>query len=270
MDIPNMTGSGELMATHEIHHFLLPLNPDEETLQRYYDAVDEWNKTVLPTLDVEGMHQKTPMKPCYLALIFRKDHQEQEVCVMQSARYVRCNDPNKVVQQCHADTAYFQSKGLEVVREKIEASAYGINGIPLTDKEAQKYPKYFEFHIKVKRKDRDDCSPITTDEVDQLKNISLRFSSLYKVPVPLSFNKNKDKTNKDGKGHQRFLNLRFRNQGLDSIKDRVNALKNSIDRDTDFTTTKIISEYVWFDTYTEMDRGWIDYTPEELPSWIKH
>lgn len=74
----------------------MPLNPDGDTLQCYYMAVHEWNETaVLLTLDVKGMHQKASMKLCYLALIFRKDRQEQEVGVMQSACYVRCDDQTK-------------------------------------------------------------------------------------------------------------------------------------------------------------------------------
>lgn len=157
-DYPTMTGIGAIMATHEIHHFLLPVNPNESTLQRYYDAVAEWNKIVLPILSSSSskIQQTSNMKPCYLALIFRKGGVEQEVCVMQSSRYVRSNDPDLVIQQCHKDTEFFKKRGLDVVREKIEATAYGIKGIPLSNCEAEKYPKYFEFHIKVKRKDKEE------------------------------------------------------------------------------------------------------------------
>lgn len=263
-DYPSMVGTGDLMATQEIHHFLLPLNPDGDTLEQYYDAVTEWNTRVLPTLNSTDIIQTSPMKPCYLALIFRKEGVEQEVCVMQSARYVRCNIPDLVVKQCQEDTKFFKQRGFQVVREKIEASSYGISGIPLTDEDANKYPKYFEFHIKVRRKDREDYSPISDDEIDQLKKIAVTFSNQYKIPIPLSFNKNKDKTNKDGKGHQRFLNVRFRNQGLNTIKPKVDLIKAKINTDTSFTVTKVISEYVWYDTYSEMDHGWIDFTPEEF------
>lgn len=246
-----MTGTGDIPATHEIHHFLLPLNPDNDTLQRYFDLVEQWNQKHPSTL---------PMKPCYLALIYRKDGIEEEVCVMQSARYFRSNDTDLVIEQCKNDTHFFESNGFTVVREKIEASAYGINGIPLTDDVAQKYPKYFEFHIKVKQKDTDEYAAITKNEVNQLKSIATLFTKHYNIPIPLSYNK----VNKDGKGHQRFLNARFREQGLNTIKPKVDSIKNTINETSCFTVTKVISEYVWYDTNTQMDHGWIDFTPEEF------
>ena len=254
-----MVGTGASEATQEIHIFLLPLDPDEATLKRYYAAVQEWNDKVLPELKSKGISSDV-MKACHLALIFRSpDGSDKEVCVMQSARYIRSNDPKLVVEQCHEDAEWFISHGFEVVREKIEASAYGIQGIPQTDDDAKRLSRYFEFHIKVKRKDRADDSPIIADEVTQLKAISVAFSRQYKVPVPLSYNKNKE-----CKAPQRFLNLRFRDMGIASIKPLVKQVEQAIEADTAFTVMKTISEYVWFDTYSEMDRGWIDYSPEEL------
>lgn len=246
-----MIGIGEMPATQEIHHFLLPLNPDKDTLQRYYDLVAQWNKENPSNLI---------MKPCYLALIYRKDGIEEEVCVMQSARYLRSNDTDAVIEQCQKDTKFFESHGFKVAREKIEATAYGINGIPMTDAEAQKYPKYFEFHIKVKRKDTDEYAPITEGEINKLKSIATLFSKKYNIPIPLSYNK----INRDGKGHQRFLNARFREQGLDTVKPKVDSIKNTIKDTTGFIVAKVISEYVWYDTNTDMDHGWIDFTPEEF------
>ena len=147
-----------------------------------------------------------------------------------------------------------------MVREKIEAMAYGINEIPLKETPPG---KYFEFHIKVGRKDREKACPIEPAEIDALRGVSQRFSSVFKIPVPLSYNENKNKVNQDGQGHQRFLNVRFR-EGRDTCVKRVNEVKCAIDADTDFKVLKVISEYVWYDTYTDMDKGWIDYTPEEL------
>lgn len=79
--IPSMVGSGDMMATQEIHHFLLPVNPDEDTLAKYYKAVEEWNTTILPTLEVTGMSQRALMKPCYL-LCFKSQYNIYEMFVM--------------------------------------------------------------------------------------------------------------------------------------------------------------------------------------------
>jgi hypothetical protein len=57
--------------------------------------------------------------------------------------------------------------------------------------------------------------------------------------------------------------VRFRTSRDESVKC-VNDLKNAIEKDSGFTVLKVISEYVWFDTLTDLDKGWIDYTPEEL------
>jgi hypothetical protein len=253
--LPKLTGSGEKPATQEIHIFLLPLNPDEEILQNYYKAVNEWNETHSDTDD--------KMKACFLALVFRDSKgNEKVVKVMQSARYFRSDDTEKVVQESHKDSKWFKERGFEVVREKIEASAYGISEIPLEDSDLPE-GKYFEFHIKVGRKDRDETSPITPKEIEGLRQISRNFSSELKVPVPLSYNENKNKFNTDGQGHQRFLNMRFR-KGRKFCKNQISNLKKAIEEKTGFYVIKVISEYVWYDTYKEMDNGWIDYSPEEL------
>ena len=147
-DLPTLSGIGLYPATQEIHIFLEPLNPDQETLEKYYATVAKWN---------EQNDKGAPMKPCHLALVFRDaEGTENIVRVMQSARYYPCNDTSEVVQQCHKDAEFFQSYGLKVIREKIEATAYGIKGIP---QDTSQLPdgKYFEFHIKVGRKDSDNC-----------------------------------------------------------------------------------------------------------------
>ena len=253
--LPTLTGTNDQEALHEIHIFLKDLNPSEDVLKRYNSVVAEWNEKY-----PDNVHK---MKACFLALVFRDaEGKESVVKVMQSARYIRSNETQQVVNECRNDTKWFEDRGLEVVREKIEAMAYGIKEIPLEDAVVPK-GKYFEFHIKVGRKDAEKECHIEDSEIDSLRKISQMFSREFKIPVPLSYNENKNKVNQDGEGHQRFLNLRFR-KGRNDCVGHVNAVKSAIDDLTSFKVLKVISEYVWFDTYTEMDKGWIDYTPEEL------
>jgi hypothetical protein len=243
-------------ALHEIHIFLSELNPSPEILQEYFDAVNEWNQKFKSSVT----HQ---MKACYLSLVFRDpEGNEKVVKVMQSARYYRSNDAQEVIQQSHNDADWFRQRNLSVIREKIEARAYGIREIPLKTEDLPN-GKYFEFHIKVGRKNLSDSNPITSSEISELKNISRSFSQKFKIPVPLSYNENKNKFNQDGLGHQRFLNLRFR-EGRDISVEKVDLVKNAIDSETSFRVIKVIPEYVWFDTFPELDKGWIDYTNEEL------
>lgn len=242
-------------ALHEIHIFLEPLNPDEVVLQRYYTAVEEWNK-----LNINNTYT---MKACYLCLVFNIDGKEVDVNVMQSARYYRTNYTDNIIQECHNDAKYFSDFGFSILREKIEANVHSIIGIPQTVTDVATYPdNYFEFHIKVQRKDKKvGNTQITTQEVEQLKMVSKKLTHIYRRPVPLSYNKNKDKMNQDNEGHQRFLNVRFRNKGFTDIKHDLDNIKNLIVEHTDFEVIKSIDEYVWFDTNPSLDQGWIDFEP---------
>lgn len=252
----NISDDG-LGALHEIHIFLNPLNPTEENLQQYYAAVNEWNNNN-PTM--------MQMKACYLCLVFNINGVDTDVCVMQSARYYRDNDTEKVINQCKADCVFFESRGLSVLREKIEANAHSINGIPISQDDTKEFPlNYFEFHIKVQRKNKAGnrySKPISDSELAQLKLVSKYLTHVYQRPVPLSYNKNKDKVQQDNEGHQRFFNVRFRNVGLDTIKTNLTIIKNIINTTTDFEVVKSIDEYVWYDTNPKVDHGWIDFEPD--------
>ena len=255
---PDMRGSGQLAATHEAHIFLADLDPTKEEVERYYKAVKEWNDLHPNVTD--------KMKACYLALVFRDpDGKEKTISVMQSARYIRSNSTAFVVKETHDDADWFAKNGFTVIREKIEATAYGILGIPIQDEEMKLYPqKYFEFHIKVGRQDGDNKNELTEAEIAALKKISEAFTKKFKTPVPLSYNRNPHQLGTDGQGHQRFLNVRFREIGLENVKLRVKEIEKAIDETKSFKVLKTISEYVWYDSYTKLDHGWIDYTQDEL------
>lgn len=256
-----LQGKNNSKATQEIHIFFAPINPDNDTLNKYYDAVNEWNNSH------KNMSQ---MKACHLALVFRDNNGNEVVNrVMQSARYYNCDDTSEVIEESKKDKKWFEDRGLKVIRQKIEATAYGIDGVPLTDKEAKELGKYFECHIKVCRKDKTDTSDISEIEVNELRKLARDFSCHFGIPIPLSFNHNKNKFNTDGEGHQRFLNVRFRNMGLDTIKPKLQTIQNSINEKTSFRHIKNIFEYVWYDTAPEIDQGWIDFTEDELNNITK-
>lgn len=250
---PYCTGKNEIAALHEIHIFLAPINPSPEIVKKYTDLCLRWNE----------MHPHCkPMKPCYLALEFRKKDENgnftsegEEVCVLQSARYVQSDDMDYIVRQCHADSEYFLANGFDVVREKIEASIYGIDGIPQTTEEMALYPtKYFEFHMRVQKREGKETDVITEEEIEQLKKISYEFGNKFGIPVPLSYNKAKHLEN----FHQRFLNLRFRGIGAKEAVQKVYQVRDAINVQTKFMIGKIISEYVFYDSFPNLDVGWID------------
>jgi hypothetical protein len=238
---PNLISTNEdVEALHEIHIFLMPLNPSDEDVSRYEKAVDEWN--------LAHPDAKKPMKACLLALEFED---AGWIKVMQSSRYVLSNDKSHVVSECHADAQFFCERGFDVAREKIEASADGIVGIPILKEDADKWPgKYFEFHIRVERTDKDE---MTEEEQGCLKALSESFTEELGVPVPLSYNALKGS---DGK-RQRYLNLRVRS-GLEDADQQVREVTAAI-KNKGLRVVKTIREYVWYDSYTGMDKGWIDF-----------
>lgn len=246
---PALTGKNDVPAMHEIHVFLEPLNPDDATVAKYTKLVTDWTDTH-PNLK--------PMKAPHLALEFRG--QADPVRVLQSARYVLSDDMADVIKQCAADADYFRENGFKVLREKIEASVYGIDGIPQTTEQVASHPtKYFEFHIRVHRQDLNDIGmePLLTEaELKELRVVAAKFGADLKIPVPLSWNLNKA-------GSQRFLNVRFRHKGAVEALQLVKELNDKINQDARFKVGKVIAEYVWYDTLPQLDRGWIDFDENE-------
>lgn len=252
---PALTGKDGAAALHEIHVFLMPLNPDSETVAKYVDLVDQWNKAHYTEPNFK------PMKAPYLALEFRGV--PEPVCVLQSARYLVSDDTKHVVEQCHADAKYFQDHGFTVLREKIEATVHGIDGIPQTAQELAAFPtktKYFEFHIRAHRKgDEANPEPLRDEELAELRSLSETFGDVFNKWIPLSWNVRKAK---DGV-HQRFFNMRERVTGAVDALALVKDFQRDIAARSEFVVGKVISEFVWYDTYAELDQGWIDPRPDE-------
>jgi len=255
---PIITGKKEEGALHELHVFLLPLNPEQSVVDRSIELTKLYNQEYANELD------GYPLKMCYLTLLFRT---EGPVKVLQSARYFRSNDQDQIIKEIYKDAEFFRKHGFDVVRIKIEANAYSNKGVPGTDEEASAYPKYFEFHVKVAHKSKKDDSVITKEEEEELAEISKKFTKSFQVPIPLSWNNLANPGNHENPGYQRFLNVRFRKTGHPNCSTKLNALYKEIDEATPFKVLKSIDEYVWYDTLPEMDHGWIDFNPgEEVPA----
>jgi hypothetical protein len=276
-----LKGAHDSLATFEIHTFLKPASVDPDStdfsalVERYKAAVELWNKQERPANPSDGSVRYGEMKAPVLTLVFRSkgptgELVEQPVTVMQSARYIYSNDLVLVQQQVELDNAFFESQGFEIIRSKIEATAYGIDGIPQSaaDCVGPLADKYFEFHIKVQRKEQQPATSanahrLSPEEEQSLRAAANKLSKQLAIPVPLSFNREKDASNIDGGASQRFLNVRFRGIGMTEIKKILKAVNQAIATDTPFCVIKTISELVVLDTCPEMDHGWIDYSPEE-------
>lgn len=251
---PEMTGKNNMKALHEIHIFMSPLwiinsmNIDDEIIEKYKNVVKKFNEVMCDTYPNFKI-----MKDPVLALKFEK---EGYIVVIQSSLYILSNSKIEVIKIAHDLAELFKCVGFNVIREKIEASVYGIDGIPQASEEMIKYNKYFEFHIRVQKKNENNHTPLTDEELESLENVSKKFREKFNTPVPLSYNKSK---NGSEGGYQRYLNVRFRNIGAPEALTKVNEISSSIITDTPFRVIKIISEYVWYDTFVDLDKGWIDF-----------
>ena len=78
---------------------------------------------------------------------------------------------------------------------------------------------------------------------------------MFGTPVPFSYNKSKTGV---GKSFQRYLNVRFQ-CGFDEAYEKVKLICDEINATGTFKVVKVISEYVWYDTFRALDRGWIDF-----------
>lgn len=240
----------------EIHIFFSPINPQPKTVDVFSRICDEINARR------KGEPHFTRIKACHLSLHFKN---VGDLRVMQSSRYITSQDMNVIIDECYAEADQMQEmfnqaydngeidEKVEVIREKIEAIA-SAEGVPRTNEEAKKYPRYFEYHIKLCSRNQDNNTPITDEEILELKKMSEEFSKKYNRPVPLSFVNNCM--------HQRYLNIRFDNIGSTYAYERVAEIVESINLSEKFVHSKTISEYVWFDSFRKLDQGWIDFDDE--------
>ena len=238
----------------EIHVFFLPINPAEKTVKKFGEICAKINQSRANTTNF------TKIKDCHLCLHYKG---KGDLRVMQSSRYITSDDMNYIIKECYEEAEAIQQgfdealnngeidEKVSVVREKIEAVASNV-GVPKTNEECKSYPtKYFEYHIRLGRKNEDTATKITDGEIAELKQLSEVFTEKFGTPVPLSFNQTNEQ--------QRYLNVRFQNIGSEQSKANVSKIVQAIEQSKNFKWIKTISEYVWFDSYRQLDGGWIDF-----------
>lgn len=252
---PQMIGRGDFPALQESHIFLLPVwNESDNPIQ--WDLVSKYNKVI----EMFNAHMANTypywkqMKNPLLALNFVN---LGFLTVMQSSLYLMTDNKFDVIVCTHLLAKLFSSAGFDVVREKIEASVFGIDGIPKSFDDSILYSGYFEFHIRVESvlTENGDTNELGKSELESLNKLSKEFGEKFQIPVPTSFNRS---AHVDG-GYQRYLNVRFRNMGSEEALDKVNAICTKINESEILKVFKVISEYVWYDTYVDLDKGWIDF-----------
>lgn len=258
------------LAQHEIHIFLNPINPSDNDIVKYYCCVNKWNQE--NSQKYSEKYGNFIMKPCLLELIFREKYSFKEipVKVMQSAVYIKCNDMSAVIDESHKQVQYFKDNGFSILREKIEAIAYGMQGIPREDAQVVVYKKndyidspYFEAHIKCEL-----ANQSLEKDIALLQECCNFVTLKYKTPCPFSYNCNPNKLPNDNQGSQMFINTRFRKLGLNNVTNELSTIKNFI-KSKNIKIIKAIVEYVWYDTNVAVDRYWIDFDPSEKQAFLE-
>ena len=273
--IPQITQSMERGAEHSIHLFFSDMVTGKTDITEIRHRIDKYVETVgiinkhVEAYVTAGHFDK--MKAPVFALKFVTGY----VVVLQCSICMYSNDMLEVVNTTHQFADIFTMAGFVTVREKIGAVVDNIDtintltGIPQTAEEMLDSTKYFDYHIGVTRKNKVDDSLLTTDEIDKLECISRTCTRVLNSLVPLSFNAIKN-------GHQRYLNYRSRGVGSMSSDLNVKLICNEIDKSPTnstepmFVVNKVSKEYVWYDTYVNMDEDWIDDLDNPKQSNIKY
>lgn len=217
-------GEPQVRNTFECHIFCLPLDPSDEEKARFVEACE-----------------KVGLKALCLGLDYAD---KGMVNVLQSTKYYKCDDVHTPVSLMLRD-AEALAEYFEVARLKLEAVAVN-PGVPQTDEEAKAIPgdTYFEYHIKIKG------SP--TPENDAiLKQLAAELTDELKIKIPFS-------CNNMGEKNQRFLNARTYGLGYPASNAKVDRIVEAIQA-RGFEVSKVIREFIVFDTNKDIDRGWLEF-----------
>jgi hypothetical protein len=259
----------------ELHHFLGPLNPDDDTVARYYAMVAEFNKQYAGKL-LYGTALGTMNAPL-LRLYFRKDGKILPINVLQAAVYAsNLAGSDVVIRIAFFIAMFFSMNGFPVIRIKNETLEGGNIAFPLTAHEHVKFDGYSEQHYRLKFATESGERP-SAERLQRLENIVRMLSYVFGVPIPMSHNLNGTVL----AGYwQIYLNTRF--VGMCNLKVQlfIKTITQLIPRLlSGCSVLKVANEYVWFDASVtdgvlvpeniiqggghNIDRGWIEPGADE-------
>lgn len=211
--------------TFECHIFCLPLDPSDAEKERFVEACN-----------AVGLK----------ALCLGLDYVDKGVVnVLQSTKYYKCDDVHTSVGYMLRDAEALEEHFGNVARLKLEAVAAN-PGVPQSDEEAQAMPgdTYFEYHIKI----RGEPSP---ENDATLKALAAELTDELGIKIPFS-------CNNMGTKNQRFLNARTYGLGYPESSAVVDRIVEAIEA-RGFEISKVIREFIVFDTNKELDRGWLEF-----------
>eukprot|EP01098_Paradermamoeba_levis_P017233 TRINITY_DN977_c0_g1_i1.p1 TRINITY_DN977_c0_g1~~TRINITY_DN977_c0_g1_i1.p1 ORF type:complete len:234 (-),score=61.79 TRINITY_DN977_c0_g1_i1:95-796(-) len=222
-----------IKGTFEVHIFLLPLNPDPETVAHFSKTCKEAAESTNPRI-----------KALHLFLDFEN---VGYVGVLQTSRYCQ-GDIVRAREVVKEDCDLLEKAGFKVLRKKIECLASN-DGVPVTPEENQTLlPRnYFEYHIKCLPKEGTALGEL---EISALKALSEKLSKELNIKVPLSYNGLNE--------GQRFLNTRTYGMGRDRSNQTVDYVKDLINQTPNIVVEKVIREFIVEDDNTQVDAGWLE------------
>ncbi|KAJ6237179.1 hypothetical protein M0813_26733 [Anaeramoeba flamelloides] len=203
--------------------------------------------------DLEGINAKIlEMKPTVLDLVTgrnEKTNKLEYLRIIQTSRYLSTNDYEAVKKVMAADVKFLEEHGMIALRTKTELDVLGSpEGYPLTDEQAREMGKYFEFHFKLEL--LEDSGSNNNKYDNKLYDIGKELQKLYGTIVPFSYNLVEP--------YQRFLNLRFWDNGYNNIEKFIKLFtKKILEYDCIVSISRTISEYIVQDSLEEFDYPWI-------------
>ena len=269
---PNVKGKFN-GACHEIHLFLGPVGTTENPLKstdikRYQDLVVLFNSTMMDE-KTGNPYKSFRMMGCPELVI---NYDFTDITIMQTSMYVYHNDMKAVLEYAYALADAMCFAGYDIYRVKIEAMIDGCTGIPEKDSEMPE-GTYTEFHIKVARKNGDSLTPLEPSEIKTLEQTAVTLSDTANTMVALSYNKSTfDSKNINtpiySKINQRYFNTRYYGMGVERALVEINNFCETIAETTDFKPIVKHNEWVWYDTGSIFDEGWIHERTISKEDWI--
>lgn len=246
-------------AMYEIHIFLAPFWTNVNDID--YNVVGMYQRLVQFYNDVfrNSYPYFKNMGAPVLTLLFEGN---VEVTVLQSSQYYLSDNIENVIQVLHATADMFASCGFSVIREKLEVMTNATSGIPLKNDDINDVNRlnYFEYHIRIEH--TNDSNPnknviaMESPEYLAIVDVAKRCEEEFEIKVSLSYNRTPDKSF-DGIYYQRYLNLRIKNVGLESANSVADKICEYINSLCIIKVAKIHREYIVYDSYEVLDRGWI-------------
>ena len=226
-------------STHATMKYLLDEKKLDKTLYKETTGFDYLISTF------KGICQEAKVKPIVLDLELKDSNTIKDV--MTSSKHI--GDNRSAFEECERIVNYLESKGLLVVRKKIETVPWHPKA-PSKVEEEMPEGCYFESHIGVA------ILPEDKDELDIFVHHTLKDKHLIRLDGTAKLSQNFFKKSNDGSRFVNMLTYRSHSGTYDRFSKEVDSIKTLL-VEYGFQFEKVEVEFSVYDTNVSHDSQWI-------------